>query len=109
MASDIYATSEHEAFRAQVAVKRVGLFGKVGDEEGKPPLVEVIAEIYAHRPLLKAVSTQRRAAEHRDIFKRAVVLVAVEIIRARVIGHVKIQPAVVVVVSPDHSQAVIAG
>ena len=82
------------------------MLGEVGDENRKPAFVQVVAEIDAHRALLQAVTAQCRAAEHGDVFKGSVVFVVVEIIRAGVVGDVQIRPAVIVVVSPNHAQAV---
>src|SRR5437588_11724834 len=69
--------------------------------------MRVVAPVHAHGSLLGAVSTQRGTREQSNIFEGSIVLVPIEKIRARIVGHVKVGPAVIVVVSPGRAQAVV--
>ena len=67
----------------------------------------IVSPSHAHVALFLPIRTERHAGEHSGLFKRPVVLVAVKIIWAGVVGHVQIGPAVVVVVAPNRPQAVV--
>ncbi len=97
-----------EAFRAEIFVKTIGLFGKMGDEEAEPSAVVEIGEIHAHVAELHAFATEREAGEHAYVRKGAVVIVVVKVVGNGIIGDEQVRPAIIVVVRPHHTQAVIA-
>ena len=59
-------------------------------------------------PWRLAVAAESDAGKHAYFFKSSVVFVVIKVIRAGVVGYVQVGPAVVVVVAPDHAQAVVA-
>src|SRR5207249_10988348 len=60
------------------------------------------------RSLLKSIATDRDSREHAGVLKCTVMLITIQIIRAGIIRHIEIGPAIVIVVTPLHSQTVIA-
>src|SRR6516225_10621659 len=67
----------------------------------------VVAKIHSHRSLSAAVTAQRASAEHAHVSERSIVIVAVKVVRRGVVGHIQIRPAVIVIVAPHRTKAVI--
>src|SRR6266404_6147147 len=93
--------------KSQVAIKRVELVGKFGDEHREASAVIVIAPGHAHGAERLPFTIQRDAADHGLVRERAVAIVVIEMIGSGVIGDEQIGPAVNVVVAPGRAQSVI--
>ena len=83
------------------------LLNKIGHNHRQTAFVQIIAPVHTHRTLLHAVATQRDSGEQANIFKRPVMLVVIQKIRAGIVRDIKVGPAVVVVVAPGRSQSVV--
>src|SRR6266404_4660739 len=59
-----------------------------------------VAEINPHRSFLLPITAQRRPGEQSHFLKRTVVFIAIEIIRAGIVGDIQIRPAIIVVIRP---------
>src|SRR5882672_10229956 len=66
-----------------------------------------VAEVYSHRALFLSFPAERRARKQAHLFECAVMFVVIEIIGTCVVSYVQVGPAVIVVVSPGGSQAVV--
>ena len=97
-----------EIVAALVEIEDVVLVGKVRDVERRQAGVFVVAERDAHRALLGAVGAHGRARLETDVGELAVAVVAIEILRRRVVGDVDVGAALVVEVGPQYAQAVVA-
>src|SRR5207302_8646362 len=75
--------------------------GEVGLENVKPSVAVIIGDRDTHSGLFVAVLTVRAAGDHRDIGKRAVVVVVEEDAGFGVHGDINIGPAVVVEIIGD--------
>src|ERR1700674_3701875 len=95
-----------EISAAVVAVKGLVIVGEGGDEEVKLAVAIVIADADAHGSLCAAFFVNGEAAEVAYVLERAVVAVAVEIVRSGVVGDDQVQPAIVVEIGEDGSEAV---
>ena len=104
---DIFESTRSMILISQVAIKRVGLVGKFGDEHREASAVVVIAPSHAHRSERLTFTVQRNASDHCLVTERPIAIVVKEMIRSGVIGDEKIGPAVVVVVTPGCPQSVI--
>src|SRR5260370_5897884 len=96
-----------QILKSQVAIKRIGLVGKFGDEHREASAVIVIAPRHAHRTKRLPFTVQRNAADHGLITERAVVIVVIKMIGSGIISDKQIGPAVVVVIAPGCAQSVI--
>src|SRR5438132_1158934 len=70
------------------------------------PLMVVVAKVNAHGAQFLAVCAQGHAGKKASLLKGTVVLVVIKEIRPGIVGHVKIGPAIVVVVAPYDTQAI---
>ena len=66
----------------------------------------VVAKVNAHGAQFLAVCAQGHAGKKASLLKGTVVLVVIKEIRPGIVGHVKIGPAIVVVVAPYDTQAI---
>ena len=48
----------------------------------------VVSPVHAHGALLQTIATQRYAGEHAQLFEGSIVLVAIEVVGAGVVGNV---------------------
>ncbi len=90
---------------AVVVVEGVVLLGEVRHVDAQPADVVVVAQGHPHASLLPAVLAHRHPHWEGDLLEGAVLLVLVEEVRAGVVGHVEVRPAVAVEVEPGHAQA----
>ena len=67
----------------------------------------VIAPSHAHRSLRLACTTECDPGEHANISESSVMIVVVQVIGRGIIGYKQIGPAVIVVVTPDDTKAVV--
>src|SRR2546430_17095855 len=86
---------------AVVVIEIACVVGEVGLENVKPSVAVIIGDRDTHSGLFVAVLTVRAAGDHRDIGKRAVVVVVVEDAGFGVHGDINIGPAVVVEIIGD--------
>ena len=77
-------------------VEVASVIGKIRFENVEPAVAVVIGHAYAHSGLLVAILAVRAAGDHRDVRKRAVVIVVKENAGLRIDGHIDIRPAVIV-------------
>ena len=91
---------------ARVGVERRGVAGEVGLEDVDAAVAIVVADGDAHARLRPAVLAVGAAGLEPDVGQRAVAVVAIERARARVVGDVEIDPAVVVEVEGADAEAV---
>src|SRR6202795_4987421 len=96
-----------QILKSLVAIKRIGLVGKFGDEHRKASTVIVIAPSHAHGSERLTFTVQRNAADHGLVTKSAVVIVVIEMVGSGVISDKQIGPTVVIVVAPGCAQSVI--
>ena len=87
-------------------VKVIGLIGKVGHQDIQAAIMVVVAKVNTHGAQLLAVCAQGHAGKKASLLKGTVVLVVIKEIRSGIVGHVKIGPAIVVVVAPYDTQAI---
>src|SRR5712664_301617 len=97
-----------EAFRAHIAIQRIGLLSKMRDKEAKTTTVAEVAKVHTHVAELHAFTTQSQTREHAFIGKRAVMVVVIEVVWDRIVGNEEVRPTVVVVVGPDDAETIIA-
>src|SRR5258706_4810671 len=97
-----------ESLRAHVAIQRIGLLLKVRDEEAKTAAMVVIAPIDSHIPELHAFAAKGHATEHANVGECPIMVVVVEIVGDGIVGDEEIGPAIVVVIHPHDSKAVVA-
>ena len=73
------------------------------------PVCSVVRNGNAHRRLRPAFRVHRSAREQTHVLKRSVAFVVIQIIRAGVVGNIKIGPAGVLDVAPNplHSEIVV--
>src|SRR5579859_4366532 len=93
---------------AVVAIKRFVVVGKGGDEKVEFAVAIVIAEGDAHGSLGTAFFVDSETTLIAHIFKRAVATVAIEVVGCGIIGDDEVEPAVVVEVRENRSEAVAA-
>ena len=62
---------------------------------------------HARRALLHAIAAEGYTGEQAEIFESSVVFIVIEKIRCRIVGHIKIRPADIVIVAPGRAQAII--
>ena len=48
----------------------------------------VVCPVHAHGALLQAIAAQRNAGEHAQLFEGSIVLVAIEVVGAGVVGDI---------------------
>src|SRR5229473_176504 len=96
-----------ETLRTHVAIEGVGLLFEVGDEEAEAAAMVVIAPVDAHVAELHAFAAEGHAGEHAHVGEAAVVIVVVEIVGNGIVGDEQIGPAIVVVIHPNDSEAVV--
>ena len=92
-----------------IPVERVHVLREVRDDEVEPAVAVVVSRIDAHAGLRAALAVERDAALEADALEGAVAAVPVEKVRTGVVGHVEIDPPVVVVVGRDDTEAVAPG
>ena len=93
---------------AVVAIKRFVVVGKGSDEKVELTVAIVIAEGDAHGGLGAAFSVDSETTVIAHIFKRAVATVAIEVVGCGIVGDDEVEPAVVVEVGENGSEAVAA-
>ncbi len=86
------------------AIERHHLVIEVGDRDALRAGVIEIRGVDSHAGAGLAVLAESHAGSHGDIFERAVALIAVELIRLRVVGDQQVRPAVVIVIEHRHAQ-----
>ena len=68
----------------------------------------VVAPGDTHRSLRLPVAAQRDSTRHPDVGECSVMIIVIQMIRRSIVGNEQVGPAIVVVIAPDHAQAVIA-
>src|SRR5215469_9672423 len=96
-----------EIVAALVEVKDVVFVSEVGDIERFESGVVVIAKGNAHRALLGTIGADGGAGLESDVGELAVTIVAIEILRSGVVGHVDVGAAFIVEVGPENTESVI--
>src|SRR5713101_289676 len=81
---------------AVIPVERLVVIGKRGNKKIEAAVAVVVSDGNAHRCLGQTFIGERETREIADVFKRAIVAIAVEIARNRIVGHRKVEPAVIV-------------
>ena len=82
---------------------------EVADDQALPAGVVVVGRVGAHPGAYGARFAVRYASSNGDIRKGAVVIVVVKLVGLGVVGHEKVQPAIVVVVEQGHTQRFAGG
>ena len=83
---------------AFVLVERDHLVREVADDQARPAGAVVVGRVHAHAGARDAGLVEGDAGGDADVGERAVLLVLVEAVRLRVVGHEQIEPAVAVVI-----------
>src|SRR5215469_15126713 len=97
-----------EAFLAPVTIERIRLLLEMSDEKAQAAAVVIVPPINAHVAEFHALAAERDAGQHTHIGERPVVIVMVQIVWNGIVGYKEIGPAIVIVVYPHYSQAIVA-
>src|SRR5205823_391430 len=89
-----------------VVIEIVAVVGKVGLDDVGPAIVVVISGVDAHSGLLASVGAVRHARLRAHFVESAVAVVVIKQAWRRIVGHVHIEAAVLIVVEPKHTQPV---
>ena len=84
-------------------IDRHHLFVEVGDRDAHDARIVEIGRIDAHTGARLAVFAESHAGLHGDILERSVALIAIELVRLRIVRDEKIRPAVAIVI--EHRDA----
>src|SRR5436305_2082757 len=68
--------------------------------------MEIIPKIHTHRSQLLSIDAERGPRQQANLFERAVMFVVIKKVRPGIISYIQVRPAIIIVVSPDGSQAV---
>ena len=91
---------------ADVQIERVAFVVQIGDEQILVLVTVDVAEIDAHASLGLSHPVDRHARQQRLVRERArSALVDPELIRIAVVGHVEVEPAIVVVVRGQDTES----
>src|SRR5690242_18926278 len=90
-----------------VVVEVVGIVGKIGFHQVWPAVVVVIGAVHPHAGLGQAISAESHSSLHSHLRKSSFAVVVVKAAGAGIVGNIKVQAAVLVVVQPDDAQAII--
>src|SRR5579864_7815715 len=96
-----------EAGVVVVVVEVVGIVGKVGFYQVWPAVIVVIGAVHPHAGLGQAVGAESHSGLHSHLREPSFAVVVVKPTGAGVIGDVKIEAAVLVVVQPNDAQAIV--
>src|SRR3989442_10609683 len=86
----------HKQSLSFVVVKRQHLIGEITNENAWGAGAIVIGGIHAHAGARDAVLAEGYAGEHAFFRESAVAIVAIELVRLRIVGKEKVGPAVIV-------------
>ena len=87
-----------------VMVQRHHLVREVADDEAGPAAAVVVGGVDAHARARDAGFVERDAGRHADVREGAVSLVAIQLVRLRVVGDEQIEPAVGVVIDQGDAE-----
>src|ERR1039458_2443564 len=90
-----------------VVIEIVVVVGKIGLHNVGPAVAIVVRRINAHAGLFMPIGTVRHARLGADFGKSTLAVVVVEQAWRRVVGYVKIEAAVFVVIQPQDSEPVV--
>src|SRR5207302_1856989 len=90
---------------AVVVIEVVRVVGKICYHQVQPAVVVVIAKIHTHAGLLASVSAEGDSGGHAHFGESPIPVVVVEKTGGRIVGHVEVQLAVVIVVSEGTARA----
>ena len=93
---------------AVVVIERVVLLREVGHEQAEAAVVVVAPTATPMLPCSAPSWLTATPIGNADLLERAVLLVRVQEVRRRIVGHVQIRPAVVVEVEPGDAESEIA-
>ena len=93
---------------AIVVIEIVVIVGKVVLRDVGPAIAIIVGRVDAHAGLFSPVGTVGHACLGTDLGESTLAIVVIEQARRRVVGYVKIEAAVFVVIQPQHAQPVVA-
>src|SRR6266446_5385747 len=97
-----------ESLLAHIAIERVGLLLKMGNEEAQAAAVVIIAPVPSHVAELHPFAAKSHAGKHAHVRESAIVIVVVEVVGNGIVGDQEVRPAIVVVIDPHDAEAVVA-
>ncbi len=86
-----------------VVKQQIALVGHVGDDNIRPPVIIVIAEICTHPRKRFSVFVVAHSRRERNICKAPVVVVAIQKTLHGIVGGVNIHPAVAIKIGEGYS------
>src|SRR5437667_4270090 len=86
-----------------VVVEIVAVLGKVRFDDVGPPVVVVVSGVNAHAGLFFAVGAVGSPGFGANFRESSLAVVVVEHAWGGIVGHVKIEAAVAVIIEPDHA------
>src|SRR6266404_94666 len=91
-----------------VVIQIVAVVGKISLHNVRPAIVVIVSRIDAHSGLLASVSAVCHSSLRPDFVKSAMAVIVIKQAWRRIVGHVQIEAAVLVVIEPKHPKSVIA-
>src|SRR6185369_372732 len=98
-----------EVKAAIIPEKRGVLIFEIGDMDRKAASVVVIARIHTHTRHFAPVLTYGRARNEANVREVPVAIVTIKIIWGRIVGNEQVRPPIVIQVTPQDPEAIVAG
>src|SRR5437660_4095839 len=92
-----------------IAIERVVLAIKVGELDGKTSGAVLVARCHSHPCHFATIAANRRSRHETHICEMPTAIVAIKIVRGRIIGDEQVGPAIVIEITPEDTQTVVAG
>ena len=87
-------------------IKGIGLFPEVGHQYVVVPIIIVIPKSNAHAPLQLAAFTIGGTYHPADFGKSPIAVILIEKVGTRIVGHIDVRIAIVVVIPTNHAETV---
>ena len=97
-----------EAHCIIVAVECVALVLEVSDVNGKPATMVEVTGSNSHSRYLPTITAHCCSGDIADVCEVPIAIVAIEIVRRRVVSYEQIGTPIIVEVAPKHAEAVVA-
>src|SRR5262249_28128987 len=94
---------------SEIAVETMSLAVEIRDENIEQPVAVDIAHVRAHAGKRLSITADSNAGKQPDLFEPSFSLVVKKKIRRRIIRHVDIGPAVVIVIAENNAQSFALG
>src|SRR5690348_15103178 len=90
-----------------VVVEVVGIVGEIGFHQVRPAVIVVIGAVHPHAGLGQAISAESHSSLHSYFRKPSFAVVVVKAAGTGIVGNIKVEAAVLVIIQPNDAQAII--